>query len=152
MIAKAALAPPAAHPAAPAPARTADLFVVDSCGWLEYLVNGENANFFEAALLDTTRLIVPSICIYEVGKHLIRHSGRASALAVMEFMQKGKVVALSNAQLLDAAQTSHDHKLAMADAIIWQTAKAHNARLLTQDAGLKNMPDVQFRAKLRSTT
>jgi toxin FitB len=128
------------------PAKVA-LCVVDSCGWLEYLAGGANAGFFEAALLDTKHLIVPSLCIYEVGKHMIRHSGLEAAQEVMEFMRKGRVVSLSDEQLLAAAQTSHQHQLAMADAIIWQTAHLHNARLLTQDAGLKEMPDVQYVAK-----
>jgi uncharacterized protein len=130
----------------------ASLCVVDSCGWLEYLGGGENAGFFEAALLDTPHLLVPSLCIYEVGKHMIRHSGMAAAKEVLEFMSKGRVVMLSEEQLLQAAQTSHQHQLAMADAIIWQTAKAHNARLLTQDAGLKEMPDVQYTAKVYAAT
>lgn len=124
------------------------LCVVDSCGWLEYLAAGANASFFEAALLDTANLIVPSLCIYEVGKHMIRHSGMAAAEEVLQFMRQCRIVALNDEQLLQAAFTSHTHQLAMADAIIWQTAHIHNARLLTQDAGLKLMADVQYIAKI----
>jgi toxin FitB len=125
----------------------ATLSVVDSCGWLEYLAGGENAGFFEAALLDTTHLLVPSLCIYEVSKHLIRHSGLPAAQEVLGFMRKGRIVALSDEQLLKAAHTSHQHQLSMADAIIWQTAHEHSARLLTQDAGLKDMPHVSYTPK-----
>jgi predicted nucleic acid-binding protein len=39
------------------------------------------------------------------------------------------------------------YQLAMADAIIWQTAQAHNATLYTQDAALKDLPNVKFQAK-----
>lgn len=123
------------------------LCVVDSCGWLEYLAGGTNASFFEAALLDTAHLIVPSLCVYEVGKHMIRHSGLAAAEEVLQFMRQGRIVMLSDEQLLQAALTSHTHQLAMADAIIWQTAQIHHAQLLTQDMGLKNMPDVAYTAK-----
>jgi toxin FitB len=133
-------------------AKGASLCVVDSCGWLEYVAGGANAGFFEAALLDTAHLLVPSLCIYEVGKHMIRHSGMRAAQEVLEFMRKGRVVMLSDEQLLAAAQSAHQHQLAMADAIIWQTANAHNARLLTQDAGLKDMPDVQYTAKVYAAT
>ena len=38
-------------------------------------------------------------------------------------------------------------KLAMADAIIWQTAQQHKAQLFTQDADLKDAPGVHYRAK-----
>lgn len=125
-----------------------NLNVVDSCGWLEYLAGGSNAAFFEAALLDSAHLLVPSLCIYEVSKHLIRHSGMNAAQEVLAFMRQGRVVALNEEQLLQAAHTSHQHQLAMADAIIWQTAHLHKARLLTQDAGLKNMPDVRYVPKV----
>ena len=134
----------AAQPASATPA----LCVVDSCGWLEYLAGGANASFFEAALLDTAHLIVPSLCVYEVGKHMIRHSGLAAAEEVLQFMRQGRILALTDEQLLQAAQTSHTHQLAMADAIIWQTAHIHKARLLTQDAGLKRMTGVQYTAKV----
>ncbi len=133
----------AAKPASASP----KLCVVDSCGWLEYLAGGANASFFEAALLDTAHLIVPSLCVYEVGKHMIRHSGLAAAEEVLQFMRQGRIVTLTDEQLLQAAQTSHQHQLAMADAIIWQTAHIHQARLLTQDAGLKNMLAVEYTAK-----
>ncbi len=124
------------------------LCIVDSCGWLEYLAGGANAGFFEEALLDTKHLIVPSLCIYEVGKHMIRHSGMAAAEEVLQFMRQGRIVTLTDEQLLQAAQTSHTHQLAMADAIIWQTAYIYQARLLTQDAGLKLMAGVQYTAKI----
>ncbi|MFM7330465.1 MAG: type II toxin-antitoxin system VapC family toxin [Brachymonas sp.] len=133
----------AAKTASPAPS----LCVVDSCGWLEYLAGGVNAGFFEAALLDTANLIVPNLCVYEVGKHMIRHSGMAAAEEVLQFMRQGRVIALTDEQLLQAAQTSQIHQLVMADAIIWQTAHQLQARLLTQDAGLKNMPNVEYKAK-----
>jgi toxin FitB len=125
----------------------ASLCVVDSCGWLEYLAGGTNASFFEAALLDTANLIVPSLCVYEVGMHMIRHSGMAAAEEVLQFMRQGRIVVLTDEQFLQAAQTSHTHQLAMADAIIWQTAHIYQARLLTQDAGLKSMLGVEYTVK-----
>ncbi len=38
--------------------------VVDSSGWIEYFADGPNAEFFEAAILDASSLVVPSIAIY----------------------------------------------------------------------------------------
>jgi len=40
--------------------------LVDSCGWLEYLAAGPNADFFAAPLQEVDSLLVPSICILEV--------------------------------------------------------------------------------------
>jgi toxin FitB len=123
------------------------LALVDSCGWLEYVSGGANASFFEAALQDTPRLIVPALCLYEVGKRMLITQGEAAALEVLEMMQKSRVVQLDATNLLAAAKASATHQLAMADAIIWQTAQLHGAALYTQDSGLQNMQGVVFKAK-----
>ena len=46
--------------------------VVDSSGWIEYLTDSPNADFFAPAIQDAAQLIVPSISIYEVAKILVR--------------------------------------------------------------------------------
>lgn len=127
--------------------RATTLALVDSCGWLEYVAGGANAAFFEAALLDTPRLIVPAICLYEVSKRMQVTQGQSAAREVLEMMQRGRVVQLNGENLFAAAQASVAHGLAMADAIIWQTAHLLGATLYTQDAGLQAMPGVSFRLK-----
>ena len=37
--------------------------VVDSSGWLEYLAERENAQFFAPPIQDTENLIIPTICL-----------------------------------------------------------------------------------------
>ncbi len=127
--------------------RTTTLALVDSCGWLEYVSGGANADFFEAALLDTSNLIVPTLCLYEVGKRMLITQGEAAALEVLEMMQKNRVVQLGPEDCFAAAKTSVIHKLAMADALIWQTAQSFGATLYTQDGGLKAMAGVKFQLK-----
>ena len=126
---------------------TATLALVDSCGWLEYVTGGANADFFETALLDTGNLIVPTLCMYEVGKRMLITQGQAAALEVLEMMQKCRVVQLAPDDYFAAAKTSVTYKLAMADALIWQTAQSFGAILYTQDGGLKNMTGVKFQLK-----
>lgn len=46
--------------------------VVDSCGWLEYLAEGPNADFFAPALEAPAELVVPTISVYEVFKHVVQ--------------------------------------------------------------------------------
>ena len=126
---------------------TSTLALVDSCGWLEYVTGGANADFFEAALLDTSNLIVPTLCLYEVAKRMLITQGEAAALEVLEMMQKSRVVQLAPDDYFAAAKTSVAHKLAMADALIWQTAQSFGATLYTQDSGLKAMSGVQYLSK-----
>ncbi len=121
--------------------------VVDSCGWLEYIADGKNASFFEPALADLPNLIVPAITIYEVCKRVLVQRGQPFADRAVTAMSRGQVVQLDAPGMRLAAIASVQFKLAMADAIIWQTAQQHAAELFTQDADLKNVPGVRYRAK-----
>jgi predicted nucleic acid-binding protein len=121
--------------------------IVDSCGWLEYIADGPNAAFFEPALTDLPRLVVPAITIYEVYKRVLVQRGQVFADRAVEAMGRGRVVDLDAAGMRLAAVASLRYKLAMADAIIWQTAQVHGALLLTQDVDLKDVPGVQYRVK-----
>ena len=126
---------------------TAMLALVDSCGWLEYITGGANADFFEPALLDTKNLIVPALCLYEVGKRMLNTQGEAAVIEVLEMMQKSRVVQIAPDDCFAAAKISVTYKLTMADALIWQTAQSFGAVLYTQDGGLKTMTGVKFQLK-----
>ena len=121
--------------------------VVDSCGWLEYLAGGPNADFFETALTDDANLLVPAITLFEVARVLARQRGPAAAEAALRYMSRGRVLDLDGDGLLRAAQASLLHRLAMADALIWQTAADHGAVLWTQDVNLASLPGVRYREK-----
>lgn len=119
--------------------------MVDSSGWIEYFADAPNADFFEAAIEDASSLIVPSICIYEVFKHLLAEpNGEEVALRVVAAMQRGQVVELDSELALDAAKTSWEMKLRMADSIILSTARAHDATVWTQDADFAGLAGVEY--------
>jgi predicted nucleic acid-binding protein len=121
--------------------------VVDSSAWLEYFAGGPNAGFFAAAIEDRKRLIVPSICLYEVFKSLLRQSGKKEALEKTTAMRQGLVVDLSGQLSLRAAAISLKHRLPMADSIILATARIHGAKIWTQDADFEGLPGVAFRRR-----
>ena len=62
--------------------------VVDSSGWLEYLADGRHAAFFAPAIRDSERLIVPTICLYEVFKHLSLQRAEDAALEAVGVLHK----------------------------------------------------------------
>ncbi len=121
--------------------------VVDSCGWLEYIADGPNASFFESALADLPNLAVPAITIFEVCKRILSQRGQPFADRAVAAMRRGKVLHLDAEGLRLAAMAAVQYKLAMANAIIWQTAQQHKATLFTQDADLKDAPGVHYRAR-----
>ena len=125
--------------------------IVDSSGWLEYFVEGSNAEFFAPAIEDTKNLLVPVICIFEVFKRIRQQSGINEAQQHIGDMKLGKVIELDESLALSAAKLSADLKLPMADSIIFATARAHNATLWTQDEHFKDLDDVKYVEKKYST-
>ncbi len=117
--------------------------VVDSSGWLEYLVDGANADAFEAPILDGEHLIIPTICLYEVCKRVLVQFDEERALVAMGNMYEGMVVELDRTIAIDAAHLSIALKLSMADSLILATARAYDAVLWTQDAHFKGIEGVR---------
>lgn len=118
--------------------------VVDSCGWLEYFADGQNADFFAPAIEDTASLIVPAISLFEVFKRILQQRTENDALRAVALMQQGRLVALDDALALSAAKLSFDLKLPMADSLILATARTHAAVLWTQDADFASIQGVQY--------
>ncbi len=118
--------------------------VVDSSGWIEYFVNGRNANFFNSPIRDTDNLLVPTICLYEVFKRILLELGEDEALQVTGIMSLGTIVELNRDIAIHAANISLELKLAMADSIILATARVNNATLWTQDEHFKGLEGVKY--------
>jgi predicted nucleic acid-binding protein len=57
------------------------------------------------------------------------------------------MVPLSDSLALAAADVSLEFRLAMADSIVYATARAEDAELVTSDADLRNLPGVTFLPK-----
>lgn len=126
--------------------------VVDSSGWLEYLADGPNAQFFAPAVEDVAHLVVPTISLYEVFKRVLQQADEGAALQAVAAMQQGKVVDLTGSLALRAALVSVQMKLPMADSIILTTAREHGATLWTQDDDFEHVEGVRYvpKSKLAS--
>jgi len=118
--------------------------LVDSCGWLEYLADGPNAAYFAPAIEKTDALIVPTLCILEVFKHILQQRGEDAALQAAALMQQGQVIDLDSGIAVTAAKIGHEKKLPLADAVIVATAGIHHAVIWTQDSDLKDVERVKF--------
>ncbi|MCM8814333.1 MAG: type II toxin-antitoxin system VapC family toxin [Candidatus Omnitrophica bacterium] len=118
--------------------------IVDSCGWLEYLSDGQNADFFAAAVENVGTLIVPAICIYEVFKRVYEQRGEDAALQAIAIMHQGKVVAVDEVVALNAAKCSLEQRLPLADSLILAIARLEKAVIWTQDEDFKKIPGVKY--------
>ncbi len=116
--------------------------VVDSSGWLEYLTDDVNADRFAPYVAGDFHVIVPMIVIYEVYKKLLMESGKSAADAFASDAMRRTVVPLDDVLAISAAQVSLDHRLPMADAIIYASSMAQNAELVTGDPHFGGLPGV----------
>ncbi|MDP2430866.1 MAG: type II toxin-antitoxin system VapC family toxin [Pseudomonadota bacterium] len=121
--------------------------LVDSCGWLEYFADAANADFFAAAIEDTSQLIVPSICLVEVFKRVLQQRGEHDALRAAALMQQARVIDVDSRLALSAARLSTDFKLPMADSLILATARMQDATVWTQDSHFEGLPGVRYIGK-----
>lgn len=124
--------------------------LVDSSAWLAYFAGESNANYFAAPIQDAEALVVPSVCIYEVFKVVLRERGEDDAFAAIAAMQEGLVVDLDVELAMEAASTGLEENLAFADSVIYAVAKKHGAVLWTQDVHFRGKLAVRFKAKAKA--
>jgi toxin FitB len=119
-----------------------EVVLVDSSGWLEFITGDEKADAFGAILQGVAEILVPTIVLYEVFKILLLRASKTDAHIFLSEALRRKVVDLTDTIALAAASFSIDRKLPMADAIIYATAQAHQAELITSDAHFTGLPGV----------
>lgn len=121
--------------------------VVESSAWIEFFVDGPNARFFDKPIRDSSSLLVPSITVFEVYRHILKRRGRERALAAAATMRQGQGVELDDALALEAAELRALHGLPLADSVVYASAVRHSATLWTQDAHFEGLEGVQYRPK-----
>lgn len=122
--------------------------VVDTSAWLEYFSDGPNAPFFASAIENTDELVVPTLVVFEVFKHVLLRRGESGAIRAAAAMRQGIEASLDSTTAITAARLSAIEKLPLADSIILATARLHDARLWTQDSDFKEFDGVQYRQRL----
>lgn len=123
--------------------------LVDSSGWIEFFQDGPYASYFLEALRDMDKVIVPTLCFYEVFSHVMREMSDAEALQVVAFMQQARSADLTDSIAVLAARLSAKHKLPLSPAIVLATARLNKAVIWTQDPVLKDFPGVKYYPKKR---
>ncbi|GJL53300.1 MAG: hypothetical protein NPIRA02_04320 [Nitrospirales bacterium] len=118
--------------------------LMDSSGWIEFFMGGPLAEQYAAYLAPRHDHITSTIIVYEVYKKIKREKGEETALLYSGQLSASPVIQLTESIAYLAADVSLQHGLAMADAIVYATARDQEARVVTGDADLKNLPDVIY--------
>jgi len=123
--------------------------ILDSSAWLECLDDGPNTRHFAPILRKLPDLIIPSIVVTEVRKVALKQRTADAAEAVTASMLSGIIVPLDAKIALSAADFFVQHKLPLADSIIYATVRNQNATLWTQDEHFKGLPHVKYFPKIK---
>ena len=118
--------------------------IIDSTFWLEYFADTESGNIVSEIIENTNELIVPTITVYEVFKKLLFERSEDDALLAIAHMKQGKIVNLTDELSLSAAKISKNHKLPMADSIIYATNLKFSSILWTQDKHFADLKSVNY--------
>lgn len=118
--------------------------LLDSSGWIEFFAGGPHADRYAAYLVPRYHIITPTIVLYEVYKKIKRDRGEETALLFVGRLSATQVIHLTESIAFLAADLSLRHGLAMADAIVYATARDQEAEVVTGDADLKDLPGVLY--------
>ncbi|WP_310496535.1 type II toxin-antitoxin system VapC family toxin [Sandarakinorhabdus sp.] len=118
--------------------------VVDSNGWISWLLGDANAEQFGPAITGDIAPIVPSVVMFEVVRWFRARADDSAVRLACEHMLRGEQAPLGDTLAISAALLASEHRLAMADAIILATAQAHGAEVWTMDADFRHAPGVRY--------
>ena len=121
--------------------------IVDTSGWIAFFNGEANADIFAEPIENINKLLVPTICLYEVFKFVKNKEGEVEAIKIVAQLKQGKILPLTENIALEAATISINHKLAMADSLIYATAQIEGAAIWTQDDDFEGLPSVKYFVK-----
>jgi len=121
--------------------------IVDSSLWIEYFLENDIDQSIIDAIKDTDNLYIPVISIYEVYKKFLSIGDSEKANIAVAIMQNAVVIGINPQLAVLAAQFGKQHKLPMADSIIYATAVLWDAELYTQDKHFENLDRVHYFSK-----
>ncbi len=118
--------------------------LVDTSAWIEWLIGSDVGNTVVRDLPERAQWLVPTIVQLELVKWLSREAGEDKTDQVIAFTETCLIADLDTAIALSAADLCSRRKLATADAIVYATAMAYGADLLTCDQHFKDMDRVLY--------
>jgi predicted nucleic acid-binding protein len=121
--------------------------IIDTSLWIEFFAGTPLDESIVNVIGISDEMFVPSICLYEVRKKFLNDNDPDTAVAVIDIMKNGIVINLDSEIALLASDMSKQHKLPMADSIIYATAELYDAEIYTQDKHFENLDRVHYFSK-----
>ncbi len=121
--------------------------VVDTSAWIEWSAGTALGQVVSSEIPTWRDWLVPTVVQYELVRWARRTVGAKAGEEIATQSSQGTVAPLTSLLAESAAEVAEAHGLAMADAVIYATALANDADLLTCDAHFKGLPKVVYFAK-----
>ena len=121
--------------------------IVDTSAWIEWLIGSVLGKRIADELPTRDDWLIPTIVQLELAKWLTREVSEDKCDSVIAFTRTCVIADLTSSIALLAAELCHRHRLATADAIVYATALAHEAELITCDRHFAKLAGVTYFAK-----
>ena len=86
-------------------------------------------------------MLISAIEVYEVYKVIRRDLSEERAIEAVSALRRATIAPVDESLALEAADVSLAHGLAMADSLVYATARRHRAKLVTADADFEGLPE-----------
>jgi len=119
---------------------------IDSYGWIERFTDGPKARRYNEIIDNAAanEIVTPAVVVYEVYKRVKQAAGEETALEAVAALGSTFVVEVDQTIALEAADYSIERGLHMSDALVYATARHHDAELYTSDEDLRDLNRVTF--------
>jgi predicted nucleic acid-binding protein len=121
--------------------------IIDTSLWIEYFAGSPLDESIIKIFSSNDKLYVPTICLYEVKKKFLNDDDAVKAVTAIDIMKKGIIINIDSETALLASDISKQHKLPMADSIIYAATILWDAELYTQDKHFENLDRVHYFSK-----
>ncbi len=85
-------------------------------------------------------MLASVIQVFEIYRVIRRDLSEEKAIESVAALQRSRIVEVDTSLALEAAELTFEYRLAMADALIYATARRHDAKLVTGDADFNGLP------------
>lgn len=118
--------------------------ILDTSLWIEFFAGSPLDKSILDVLSAYEEVCIPVICLQEIRKKFLNDNDPEKAVIAIDIMKKGLVINIDCEIALLASDMSKQHKLPMADSIIYASAVLYNAQLYTQDKHFENLDRVHY--------
>ncbi|MDV3293222.1 MAG: type II toxin-antitoxin system VapC family toxin [Nitrososphaerales archaeon] len=119
--------------------------LIDSWAWVEYWKGGARAKAAAAYIEGEEEAVASTINLSEVYFWILKYYGEGTAMGKVSTMEKRcHLIPVEKRIALEAAKVRRKHGLALADSLVYATAKEVGARVVTGDPDLRDLEGTIF--------